>query len=147
MRRRLPLRSSSAPCRSTKTSSATSPSAWTPSRRVRRPSCSVAPTRWIVRATAATVPSAAAGAIARAASVRVSVTRAVPPPAPAAWEKKNERAASSLHPPSQVLPVLRRQRAEDRLQGRAPPPALHLGARQDRAEPHFRGLVQEAART
>ena len=43
-------------------------------------------------------------------------------------------------PPPQDLSVLRRQRAQDRLQGRAAAAALHLGARQDRAEPHHRGV-------
>src|SRR6266446_4675904 len=67
-------------------------------------------------------------------------------PLPPSQEKKNERPTSPLHPPPQELPVLRRQRAEDRLQGRAPPAALRLGARQDRAQPHLGGIVQEAAR-
>src|SRR5262249_38369126 len=50
-------------------------------------------------------------------------------------------------PPPQDVPVHRRQRAEDRLQGRQAAAALRLRARQDRAEPHHRGLDQEAART
>ena len=53
--------------------------------------------------------------------------------------------APPLLPPPQDLPVHRRQRAEDRLQGREAVAALRLGARQDRAEPHHRGLDQEAA--
>src|SRR5262249_5990234 len=61
-------------------------------------------------------------------------------------EKKNERTTSSLHSPPQELPVPRRKCAEDRLQGRASAAALRLGARQDRAEPHLGGVVQEAAR-
>jgi ribosomal protein S6 len=67
-------------------------------------------------------------------------------PVAAVREKKNERPTSSLHPPAQELPVLRRQCAQDRLQGRAPAAALRLRARQDRAEPHIGGVVQEAAR-
>ena len=38
------------------------------------------------------------------------------------------------------------QRAQDRLQGRASAAALHFGARQDRSEPHHRGVGEEAAR-
>ena len=55
-------------------------------------------------------------------------------------------APPAVLPPPQDLPVLRRQRAEDRLQGREAAAALRLRARQDRAEPHHRGLGQEAAR-
>ena len=51
-----------------------------------------------------------------------------------------------LFPPPQVLPVLRRQRAEDRLQGHAPAVALHFRARQDRAVAHHRGQRRQAAR-
>src|SRR5262245_31814310 len=53
---------------------------------------------------------------------------------------------SAVLPSTQDMPVLRRQRAEDRLQGRQAAAALHFGARQDRAEPHHRGVGQEAAR-
>jgi hypothetical protein len=53
----------------------------------------------------------------------------------------------TLLPPPQGLPVLGRQRAEDRLQGRPSAAALHLRARQDRPGPHHRRLGQEAART
>src|SRR5579859_4783466 len=44
--------------------------------------------------------------------------------------------APAVFPPPQDLPLLRRQRPEDRLQGRAPPAALHLRAWQDRAVAH-----------
>ena len=53
----------------------------------------------------------------------------------------------AILPPPQELPVLRRERAEDRLQGRQAAAAVRFGARQDRAEPHHRGFGQEAART
>ena len=43
------------------------------------------------------------------------------------------RRPPAVLPPPQVLPVLRPQRAEDRLQGRAPAVALPVRARQDRA--------------
>ena len=66
------------------------------------------------------------------------------PPKVAVWRWR--RRAPSVLPPPQDLPVLRRQRAEDRLQGRQAPAALRLRARQDRAEPHHRGVGQEAAR-
>ncbi len=51
----------------------------------------------------------------------------------------------SVFPPPQDLPVHRSERAEDRLQGFQAADALRLRARQDRAEPHHRGLRQEAA--
>src|SRR4030095_13487194 len=94
---------------------------------------------------AATAIVATAGVIVRrAASVRASaMTRRLQP---SFREKKNERPTSSLHPSPQELPVLRRQCAEDRLQGRAPAAALRLGARQDRAEPPLGGVVPKATR-
>src|SRR5215813_6867983 len=51
----------------------------------------------------------------------------------------------AILPPPQDLPVLGRQRAQDRLQRRAPAAALCLRARQDRAKPHHRGIGEEAA--
>src|SRR5215475_13403755 len=48
-------------------------------------------------------------------------------------------------PPPQDLPVLGRQRPQDRLQRRAPAAALCFRARQDRAKPHHRGVGEEAA--
>ncbi len=53
----------------------------------------------------------------------------------------------SVFPPPQDLPVHGPERAEDRLQGFQAVDALRVRARQDRAEPHHRGLRQEAART
>ncbi len=53
------------------------------------------------------------------------------------------RSTAAIFPPTQILPVLRAERAEDRLQGRAPVAALRLRARQDRAEPHHRGVDQK----
>src|SRR5262245_50942597 len=52
----------------------------------------------------------------------------------------------ALLPPPQDLSVLRFQRAEDRLQGCPPVAAVRVRAGQDRAEPNYRGLRQEAAR-
>ena len=52
----------------------------------------------------------------------------------------------AVFPAPQDLPVHRRQCAEDRLQGREAVAAVHLGARQDRAEPYHRGVHQKAAR-
>ena len=57
------------------------------------------------------------------------------------------RPAASLLPPPQELPLLRRQRAQDRLQGRQVAAAVCVRARQDRAEPHHGGIGEEAART
>src|SRR6202040_2774554 len=59
--------------------------------------------------------------------------------------RRGRRWAPAVLSPPQELPVLRRQRAEDRLQGRQAVAALRVGARQDRAEPHHGGLGQEAA--
>ena len=56
------------------------------------------------------------------------------------------RRPPAIFPAAQILPVLRTQRAEDRLQGRPAVAALRLRARQDRAEPHHRGIDAEAAR-
>ena len=55
-------------------------------------------------------------------------------------------ATPAVLPPPQELPVLGRQRAEDRLQGRQAAAAVRVRARQDRSEPHHRGLGEEAAR-
>src|SRR5947209_7576582 len=60
-----------------------------------------------------------------------------------AGPRRRGGAPAVLSPP-QILPVLRPERAEDRLQGRAPVAALRLRARQDRAEPHHRGIDPEA---
>src|SRR5262249_29719989 len=53
---------------------------------------------------------------------------------------------AAVLPAPQDVAVLRRQCPEDRLQGRAAAAALRLRARQDRAQPHHRGLGQEATR-
>ena len=58
---------------------------------------------------------------------------------------RRRRPPALLSPP-QVLPVLRPERAEDRLQGRAPAVPLPVGARQDRAEPHHRGVSAKKQR-
>src|SRR5690606_14893608 len=54
--------------------------------------------------------------------------------------------APAVPAPPQDLPVLRRQRAQDRLQGRAAAAALRLGARQDRSIAHYCRFGTEAAR-
>jgi ribosomal protein S6 len=55
------------------------------------------------------------------------------------------RRSPSLFPPPQVLPLLRPQRAEDRLQGHEAHGTFRLRARQDRSQPHHGCLRQEAA--
>src|ERR1700733_4857526 len=99
------------------------------SRKAPLPSCSAAARSRIVPVA---IVATAGAIVRRAASVRASVKK-VPP-----WvrRKKYERATPSVYPSSQELPLLGHQRAEDRLQGRAPSAALRLRARQDRAEPH-----------
>src|SRR3984885_14320209 len=57
---------------------------------------------------------------------------------------RRRRTPAVLSPP-QELPVLRRQRAENRLQGRQTVAALRLGARQNRSEPHHGSLGDEDA--
>src|SRR3984893_9699111 len=59
--------------------------------------------------------------------------------------RRRRRWTPAVLSPPQELPVLRRQRAEDRLQGRQAVAALRVGARQDRSEPHYGGLGEEAA--
>src|SRR5205085_1506570 len=61
-------------------------------------------------------------------------------------DQLDEAPSPVMLPAPQILPVLRTQRAEDRLQGRPAVAALHLRARQDRAEPHHRGVDAKAAR-
>ena len=62
-------------------------------------------------------------------------------------EPRHERdgCTSSVLPSPEDLPVLRRQRAEDRLQGHQAAGPVHFRAWQDRPEPHHRGLGEEAA--
>ena len=86
---------------------------------------------------AATTSASRAGGVGRHVRQHRSQPRRPP--------RRRRRPPAVLSPP-QVLPVLRPERAEDRLQGRAPAVALPVGARQDRAQPHHRGLRQEAAR-
>jgi hypothetical protein len=54
---------------------------------------------------------------------------------------------AAVLPAAQELPVFGRRRAQDRLQGCQAAAAVHLRARQDRAEPHHGGFGQAAART
>src|SRR5579883_700336 len=93
-----------------------------------------------------------------AASVR-AIETATGVPATASKKPKQERrndhghvAASrrstpAVFPPSQKLPVLRRQCAEDRLQGRQAAAAVRVRTGQDRPQPHYRGLGKKAAGT
>src|ERR1700724_1918387 len=62
-----------------------------------------------------------------------------------ARRRRRRRWTPAVLSPPQELPVLRRQRAEDRLQGRQAVAALRVGARQDRSEPHYGGLGEEEA--
>src|SRR5215471_8774503 len=125
-----------------------------PSRRVPPPCCRAAPAtigtgRAGVTGTTGTV---ATGATVPAATAMKALAH--PPPKetahehgqlpPFRWRQRRPNPAALL-PPAQDLPLLERSRPEDRLQGREAPAALPLGARQDRAEPHHRGLGQEAA--
>src|SRR5690349_9145444 len=106
-------------------------------------------------ATAASIGTAASaaastGIAAVGASALPRAKRLLSPPAAAQRSKDDEwirrRPAPPVLPPSQDVSVLRRQCAEDRLQGRQAAAALHFRARQDRAEPHHGGLGEEAAR-
>src|SRR3984885_4528401 len=56
------------------------------------------------------------------------------------------RRPPSLLPPPQELPVLGRERAQDRLQGRQAAAALRLRTRQDRSKSHHRSVGEKAAR-
>src|SRR5690606_5570173 len=101
----------------------------------------------------ATAAAAAADASATARAATPQTGRAARVPRPAAKEVNDapreqapRRTAPPVLPAPQELPVLRPRRAQDRLQGRQAAATLHLGARQDRAEPDHGGLGQEAAR-
>ena len=127
-----------------------------PRRRARgRPLGDDAQIRPATATTAAIAAIAATAAIAAAAGRAATKAATMPTPTPSQrWRNRpwhsviaSRRRPPSVLPPSQDLPVLRRQRAEDRLQGRQAVAALRVGARQDRAEPHHRGVGQEAART
>src|SRR5690606_9954750 len=61
--------------------------------------------------------------------------------------RPRRRRAPAVLPPPEGLPVLGRQLAEDRLQGRQAAAALRLRTRQDRALADHRRVGQEAART
>src|SRR5207253_10583345 len=98
------------------------------------------------------VTAVASAAIAKAASVAVAiVARAVPVKKSKRRKRSKENGRSwctpSVLPPPQDLSVHGSERSEDRLQGFQAPDALRVGARQDRAEPHYGGLRQEATRT
>src|SRR3954454_10263457 len=100
---------------------------------------------------ASTVATASIAAIGATAGRGVTARAAVAVMATTPWPRSKHHAIfrirrpPALLPPPQDLPVHGRQRAQDRLQGRQAVAALHLGARQDRPEPHHRGLEQEAA--
>jgi small subunit ribosomal protein S6 len=63
----------------------------------------------------------------------------------AVLRKGEDRKRRERRSPPQGLPLLGRERAEDRLQGHQAPAALHFRARQDRAVAHHRRVGQEAA--
>ena len=119
------------------------------------------PSPMLARATIATGPAAATGTTVIATGRAVSAAKTSSAAArrrahmsdectadpAAARGRRRRRGPPPVLPPPQGLPVLRRQRAEDRLQGRQAPAALRLRARQDRAVAHHRGLGQEATRT
>src|SRR5690606_7279493 len=101
---------------------------------------------------AAAVTSVATVTVAARAVRAGAAVRATPKMQPPMREAPHERPGrrwrrwpSPLLPSPQELPVLRAEGAEDRLQGHAPPAALRVRARQDRAEPHHRRVGQEAA--
>src|SRR5262245_16679561 len=70
------------------------------------------------------------------------------PPAPrsnADERSHHHTGPAPVSPPPQDVSLLRRQCPQDRLQGRAPSRPLRLRARQNRTEPHYGGVGQEAA--
>src|SRR5580704_8177985 len=93
---------------------------------------------------------AASVAIVTAVAIAATVARAVRAMTTQRSRSRNNGRSwctPSVFPPPQDLPVHGSECAEDRLQGLQAVDALCLRARQDRAEPHHRGLRQEAART
>src|SRR3954447_10863045 len=102
------------------------------------------------RAASATVTAArAASATAMAAAAAAIVARAVRAKALKGVQNNGRHQPdpdpASVPSPPQDLPLLRRQRTEDRLQGRASAAALYFRARQDRAVAHHGGQPEEAA--
>src|SRR5947209_9296940 len=93
----------------------------------------------VAAAATATAATVAIGAIASGVRVAKKAHLKREPP-------DVDRSPPSLLPPPQELPVLRPERAEDRLQGYAPALALHFRARQDRAVAHHCRVREEAAR-
>src|SRR5690606_3610164 len=99
--------------------------------------------RWCRSAKSAPTAALATATAVRAATVPLAGREMVK-------EKNNGRHQPdsdppSLPPPAQDLPVLGRQCATDRLQGRAPVAALHFRAWQDRALAHHSREPEEAA--
>src|SRR3954470_19716795 len=104
--------------------------------------------------TAATaVIAAASDVIARAVRRRVTMPRTPrlrsrrPPPGRSNHELCTDPDPTPVLSSPQDLPVLGRQCAENRLQGRAASAALCLRARQDCTKPHNGRVGEEAART
>src|SRR5437868_6537900 len=99
---------------------------------------------------AAIVTAVASAVIAKAASA-ATAAHAAPVKKSKRRKRSNDNGRSwctpSVLPPPQDLSVHGSERAKDRLQGFQAPDALRVGARQDRAEPHYGGLRQEATRT
>src|SRR4029077_7190272 len=116
-----------------------------------RPRCCARPTG-IANATSAAAAASTAATVSIAATVTAARgVSAATTPKPRRSRSKHHAIRSlsgtpSVLPPPQDVSVLRQQRAEDRLQGREAVAALRFGTRQDRAEPHHRGLDQEATR-
>src|SRR5690606_37750008 len=92
------------------------------------------------------VAATVATGIAATATIVVRAARAIRMREPNNGRYQPDPDAPALPSPPQDLPVLRRQCAEDRLQGRAAPAALHFRAWQDRAFAHYRRQPEEAAR-
>src|SRR3982750_2386198 len=90
----------------------------------------------VVTATAVVATVTAAATVASAATAPRGVKE---------FRHECDGGTGSVLPSSEALPVLRRQRAEDRLQGHQAARPFHLRARQDRPEPHHCGVRQEAA--
>src|SRR3984957_546107 len=129
-----------------RTSSAISPFASTSMRPDRRPCCASA--RRAIATIADRADRAGIGRIvATGETGEIALPAARVKTQPSEEQSDGQLAPPPVFPSPQVVPVFRRQRAEDRLQGHAPVVALHLRARQDRALGGHLGERRQTARS
>src|SRR5262249_23742103 len=132
-------------CSSTSIRPRTRSLSWSASSRSTKTCCASSP--FASKRSSSRIPAASANAKRADAKKAKAVNAARARKAPLKWKEQwDEHTAPSgtpaVFPPPQNLPLLRSERAQDRLQGRQVAAALHFGARQDRALAHHGGLRQ-----